>query len=118
MRQASNQKLKLMDAESNADILKDKKNTYLLLFVRPNVTSCEVAMQKFAEAPFPAHFKKLVVHLQDHCELCSRFGIQDTPSLAAVNNGTLLALVEDCEPESCEWLLEFSKQQLAHINNQ
>ncbi len=96
---------------------KDQHTLQLVLFVDQKAQESKELLNKFSKVRFPESFEKHFIYTDLGCPICNFFGIKETPVLAVIRSGSILALVEDCDEESCSWLVEFTEKQLDHIQS-
>jgi hypothetical protein len=84
----------------------------IILFVDSDHESSEAMMTKFTAMSFPRNFPKHIINVNQDCPVCQFFGIKEAPVVAVIRGGSLFAMIEDCDQESCQWLMEFTQKQL------
>lgn len=86
----------------------------VLFFARHDEDNASL-LARFDALPVPATARAVAVDLDGAPEVARWFGIQKTPALAAVSNGALLALEDECAADACQCLIDFAAWQLQSL---
>ena len=87
------------------------RRLHVVLFLADGTPLRESILERFASLELPRGARAVVLEI-DHAPKTARwFGITETPTLAAVLDGGLLALEDRCEEGVCERLVQVARQQ-------
>lgn len=78
----------------------------------------ENAFMHFAQLPWPDNTRLMALDVSRATRTAEWFGIRDTPALAVVHNGMLLAVEHHCQPDACGRLLECARKQQQLLREQ
>lgn len=85
----------------------------VVLFVRGGAADGDEARRRFGALPWPADWERLVIDLDRAPRVGAWFGIAESPAVAVVRRGQLLALEDDCTGEACDRLVRWAHAQRA-----
>lgn len=90
-------------------------NVYVILFTAPpgDASSAEW-VNRLAHHAFPPSFRRLQLPWHAADPLVLYFGIRQAPVIAAIQGGSMLALVDDCDAASAQWLCQYAAQFQPH----
>lgn len=82
-----------------------------ILFLPEDNESRTLYEGQFTKLCLPEAFERMTVKVCADDPLCQHFGITEAPALVIAYKGMLLAMIDECEQEACDWLVEFARQQ-------
>jgi len=91
------------------------KGVYVVLFLSSQDPTHDIStdadITRFAALSLPRHLPRVVVDTEGAPETARWFGVTQTPVLAVISDGALLAIEHQCEESVCERLIAFADQQ-------
>ena len=70
---------------------------------------------QFSELDWPAAWRVVCIDVSKHAGEAKRLGIEDTPAVAVLSEGCLLAVDYGCDRGACDRVVRWAKQQLREI---
>lgn len=84
---------------------------HVVLFFRHDDDGSSGHLQRFAALPWPTRWSASAVNVERAPETARWFGLQETPAVAVIRDGALLALEFDCSEDVCQRVLALASSQ-------
>ena len=92
----------------------DPKTLFIVLFLSPG-PQAQRLVERFRQLAFPRGARAAVLDVSCARESAEWFGITRTPAIAAIADGSLLAIDYDCDQQRCEEVAALALQQLQRL---
>ena len=88
---------------------------HVVLFWNPKTDRNHAVLSHFRELKWPETCRQSVLEVSNTPETAAWFGLKETPALAVIREGVLLAVEYACTEDACQRLLNCADRQLRAI---